>query len=139
MKHELIHSENSRRLLLIFAGWGMDAGVFGHLRRPGYDVMVVWDYRSFHIDWSCVESYEEICLMAWSMGVYAASETVQAIEHKITRRVAVNGTMSPIDDLKGIPQAIFYGTLEGLSEATLRKFNRRMCACILYTYDADDE
>ena len=68
MKHELIHSENSPRLLLIFAGWGMDADVFRDIRRPGYDVMVVWDYRSFFIDWSCTASYTEICLLAWSMG-----------------------------------------------------------------------
>ena len=128
MQHKLIHTENSPRLLLIFAGWGMDAGVFSHLSRPGYDIMVVWDYRSFYIDWTCVDSYDEICLLAWSMGVYAASQTIQAIESKITRRVAVNGTPYPIDDSYGIPEAIFHGTLDGLSELTLGKFYRRMCA-----------
>ena len=128
MQYKLIHSEKSPRLLLIFAGWGMDAGVFGHLRRPGYDIMVVWDYRSFHIDWSCTDSYDEICLLAWSMGVYAASQTVQAIESRITKRVAVNGTPYPVDDRMGIPEAIFNGTLAGLNDLTLNKFYRRMCA-----------
>lgn len=128
MKHKLVHTEGSTRLLLVFAGWGMDDNVLGGLRRPGYDVMVVWDYRSFHIDWACVQDYEEICLLAWSMGVYAASETVQAIDYKITCRVAVNGTMCPVDDRYGIPVDIFEGTLRGLSDVTLRKFFRRMCA-----------
>jgi len=128
MQHKLIHTENSPRLLLIFAGWGMDAGVFGHLCRPGYDIMIVWDYRSFYIDWTCVDRYDEICLLAWSMGVYAASQTVQAIENKITRRVAVNGTPYPVDDRYGIPESIFRGTLDGLNEVTLGKFYRRMCA-----------
>ncbi len=127
MKHAFVHKEGSSRLLLIFAGWGMDANVFGHLHRPGYDVMVVWDYRSFHIDWKCTASYSEICLLAWSMGVFAATQSVQAIEHKITKRVAVGGTPYPVDDELGIPQAVFNGTLSTLSEATLRKFNRRMC------------
>ena len=128
MKHELIHSENSPRLLLIFAGWGMDADVFRDIRRPGYDVMVVWDYRSFFIDWSCTASYTEICLLAWSMGVFAASQTIQAIDYKTTRRIAVNGTLQPVDDMLGIPEAIFNGTLAGLSEVSVAKFNRRMCA-----------
>lgn len=128
MQHKLIHSENSPRLLLVFAGWGMDAGVFGNLRRPGYDIMVVWDYRSYHIDWKCVDRYDEICLLAWSMGVYAASQTIQAIENRITRRMAVNGTPWPIDDRMGIPEAIFNGTLSGLNDASLGRFYRRMCA-----------
>lgn len=127
MNHELISNEGSHRLLLIFAGWGMDAGVFAGLARPGYDVMVVWDYRSFYIDWTCVETYDEVCLLAWSMGVFAASQTTQAIDYKITKRVAVNGTLWPINDNYGIPEDIFYGTLNGLCERSIAKFNRRMC------------
>lgn len=100
MNYQLVSDTGSHRLLLIFAGWGMDANVFSHVRRPGYDVMVVWDYRTFHIDWSVCEPYEEICLLAWSMGVFAASQTTQAIDYKITCRIAVNGTLRPIDDAK---------------------------------------
>ncbi len=127
MKHRLISDTGADRLLLIFAGWGMDDAVFGGTKLPGYDVMVVWDYRSFHIDWSCVEKYNEVCLLAWSMGVFAATQTTQAIDYKITRRIAVNGTVTPIDDATGIPEAVFYGTLEGLDETRLAKFRRRMC------------
>lgn len=128
MKWRLTSDTGSDRLLLIFAGWGMDAGVFAGITRPGYDVMVVWDYRSFHIDWNCTDRYCEICLLAWSLGVYAASQTTHAIDYKITRRVAVNGTPEPIHDRFGIPEATYAGTLEALSERTLGKFYRRMCA-----------
>lgn len=128
MKHRIIHSEGSSRLLIIFAGWGMDDIVFSNLRRPGYDIMVIWDYTSFYIDWSCVERYSEICIFAWSMGVYAASQSIQAIDNRITLRVAVNGTTFPIDDRYGIPENIFYGTLDNLSEKSLQKFFRRMSA-----------
>mgnify|MGYP000647654402 CR=1 FL=1 len=34
----------------------------------------------------------------------------------ICERVALNGTVTPVDDLKGIPQQVFEGTLEGLNE-----------------------
>ena len=128
MKSRLIVSEGSSRLLLIFAGWGMDAGVFENIRRPGYDVMVVWDYRSLSIDWSIADGYEEICLFAWSMGVAAAASTISPIAGRITLKIAVNGTLTPIDDSHGIPEAIFYGTLQNLSKENLEKFFRRMCA-----------
>lgn len=127
MKHQLICNNHSTRLLLIFAGWGMDAGVFAGLSRSGYDIMVVWDYTSLHIDWNCIAQYDEVCLLAWSLGVYAATKTTHAINYKITRRIAVNGTTHPIDDRLGIPVDTFYGTLAGLNEASLRKFQRRMC------------
>ena len=45
----------------------------------------------------------------------------------ICERVALNGTVTPVDDLKGIPQQVFEGTLEGLNEVALEKFIRRMC------------
>ena len=127
MQHKIVSSTGSHRLLLFFAGWGMDATPFEELRRPGYDVAVVWDYRSTAIDWSFTRPYVEICLVAWSFGVYAAAVSTHAIDIKVTRRIAVNGTLYPCDRRRGIPPAIFYGTLEGLDERNVAKFYRRMC------------
>lgn len=116
-----------RRLIIVFAGWAMDHRPFVGLSRPGYDIAVIWDYRSLHIDWSFTRPYDEICILSWSMGVYAASITTQAIDYKVSARIAVNGTLSPIDDRQGIPEKIFKGTLDGLNERNLRKFYRRVC------------
>ncbi|WP_348673531.1 pimeloyl-ACP methyl esterase BioG family protein [Duncaniella dubosii] len=127
MKHKFVKHAGSRRLLLIFAGWGMDSNPFEHVSRPGYDTMVVWDYRELTPDWTAVSGYEEIALIAWSMGVYAASMTIHAIRHKITAAIAVNGTLTPVDNLRGIPEAIYEGTAAGLDERSLKKFFRRMC------------
>ena len=41
---------------------------------------------------------------------------------------ALNGTPHPIDERRGIPPAIYQGTLDGLTGASLHKFLRRMCA-----------
>lgn len=127
MKHEFVIRSGNRRLLLIFAGWGMDANPFRHISRPGYDVLVVWDYRDLSLDWTIAAGYDEIALIAWSMGVYAASMTIHSIDHLITARIAVNGTMTPVDNLCGIPEAVFEGTASTLDERNLRKFFRRMC------------
>lgn len=127
MKQLFVKHSHSDRLLLIFAGWAMDANPFRHVSRPGYDTLVVWDYRDLSIDWSEAAAYDEIVLIAWSMGVYAASMTIHSIDHLITSKIAVNGTLSPVDNLHGIPEAIFEGTAASLDERNLRKFFRRMC------------
>ena len=127
MRHEFVKREGNSRLILIFAGWGMDATPFRHISRPGYDTLVLWDYRDLTADWSLVSEYEEIVLIAWSMGVYAASMSIHAIDRQISTRIAVNGTLSPVDNLRGIPEAIFEGTASSLDERNLRKFFRRMC------------
>ena len=54
MKHKFVKREGSRRLLLIFAGWGTDSRQYAHVGRPGYDTLVVWDYRDLSNDWSKV-------------------------------------------------------------------------------------
>jgi malonyl-ACP O-methyltransferase BioC len=128
MQYKFVVESNSQRLIIFFAGWAMDVNPFKNLHRAGYDIMVVWDYRQLDIDWRCTAKYDEICVIAWSMGVYAASRTLYAIESKVTKRIAVNGTITPVDNIYGIPVAIFEGTLAGLNERTLLKFYRRMAS-----------
>ncbi len=126
MKTAFISKEGSGRLILLFAGWGMDAHPFMELHRSGYDIAVVWDYRNRDFDTSIIDPYCEVCVVAWSLGVSASACVLSGIEHKVTRYLAVNGTLNPIDDLEGIPRAIYMGTYEGLDERSLQKFNRRM-------------
>lgn len=65
--------------------------------------------------------------MAWSMGVWVACQTLAGKEYPYGMRLAVNGTPFPIHDTKGIPEAIFQGTLENFSEPVLIRFRRRIC------------
>lgn len=44
---------------------------------------------------------------------------------RFTLRVAVNGTLAPVDNLLGIPEEIFRGTLDRLDTRNLSKFIRR--------------
>jgi malonyl-ACP O-methyltransferase BioC len=126
MQYKFVSENNSQRLIIFFDGWAMDASPFKNLHRDGYDIMVVWDYRQLDIDWRCTAKYIEVCVIAWSMGVYAASRTLHAIESKVTKRIAVNGTITPVDNILGIPVATYEGTQAGLNERSLLKFYRRM-------------
>ncbi len=119
---------NNRRLILIFAGWGMDAGVFSDISVSGYDIMVVWDYRDKAFDFSAMSRYSEVYVFAWSFGVFIASLVMNEFDGvPVMLRVAINGSMTPVNDETGIPEMIFQGTLSGLNDRSLVKFYRRVC------------
>ncbi|MDE6161469.1 MAG: DUF452 family protein, partial [Muribaculaceae bacterium] len=127
MRHAYIHRGGHPRLIIIFAGWGMDERPFADLSRPGYDIMAVWDYRTLDFDPAWTDGYEEVCVLAWSMGVQAAQLCHPHISDRVTARIAVGGTPEAVSDTHGIPETIFRGTLEGLDERSLARFMRRMC------------
>lgn len=130
MKFEIVSrdTQSTPRLILLFAGWAQSAQSVGPVSMPGYDIAVVSDYRDADAGWvGELDRYSEIVVMAWSFGVHAAARFMSAYPKlPITARIAVNGSRFTVDDSKGIPHAIFNGTLSGLSVATLRKFDMRM-------------
>ncbi len=128
MKSKYINREiTNSRLILIYAGWGMDSRPFRDLHFDGYDIMVIWDYCDLTFNWAPLLRYDEICLIAWSVGVFAASLSIHEIEPRITKHIAVCGTLDPINDRRGIPTATFHGALNALNPQSLGNFYRRMC------------
>lgn len=127
MKHYFIQQKNYPRLTLFFAGWGMDEYPFIDYCPVDSDLLLCYDYRSLDFDLTLLQGYQEIHLVAWSMGVWAASVVLQHVDLPVRESMALNGTMTPVDDSKGIPWAIFERTLEGMNDAALEKFIRRMC------------
>lgn len=116
-----------KEALLFFAGWGMDETPFMHNLPPNKDLIICYDYRSLDFDSTLLSTYDGIYVVAWSMGVWAASQVLPDSNLPLKQSIAINGTPFPIDDMRGIPPAIFEGTLNNLNEATLQKFRRRMC------------
>lgn len=103
MKHAFVQRNGARRLIVIFAGWGMDARPFAGLTRPGYDIAVVWDYREAGLDPTLAAGYDEVCVLAWSMGVMAAQMCNDALGPNVTARIAVGGTPCPVSDTEAHP------------------------------------
>ena len=60
------------------------------------------------------------------MGVWAAAQTFQTSSLDFKISIAINGTLSPVNDQFGIPESIFKGTIDHFSERNRLKFNRRM-------------
>lgn len=149
MKHEYIkYREGNPGLVLLFGGWGSGPELFEEYEVPqGYDFLLCYDYRDMSFDFSLLDGYSKVRLVAWSMGVWAAGTVFGTICRLASgkdggfvaeagtgmvyipweSRIAIGGTPFPVDNEKGIPEAIFDGTLAGLSWITLEKFRRRMC------------
>ncbi len=127
MKQEFTSFENNNSLIIIFAGWGMSADPFRQLRIEGCDIMTVWDYSVVNFDTTPLARYDDLYIFAWSFGVFMAQSVIKQYKIKTTLKIAVNGSLHPIDDLLGIPEDIFQGTLDRLDSRNLEKFYRRMC------------
>lgn len=125
MQGRFITREGNSRLILIFAGWAMDSRPFAGLRRNGYDIAVLWDYRDTGYDFSFTAGYDEVCVLAWSFGVKVADMLMHKV-HGLTRSVAINGSWMPVDDSRGIPADMFEATRRSLAPASLVRFYRRM-------------
>lgn len=134
MKTQYINGASHDRLLVLFTGWGMDARPFESML-GAFDTLVVWDYTTLE-GLPPLPTDRPVDVIGWSMGVWAAGQVLAGV--RVARATAVNGTPWPIDETRGIPRAVFEGTLAGLSEAGLVRFRRRMCggAAALKAFEA---
>ena len=127
--HRLVDNGN-RTLILFCNGWGMDHRPLAHLHSGDHDILVLSDYSSLElaVDIDRLRGrYAQIHLICWSFGVWAAPHLFAGAEEIFARRIAVNGTLRPIDDRYGIPQQFFEATLNNYSAAVRDRFYRRMC------------
>ncbi len=121
MKYKWLNRENNFKIILFFNGWGMDEAVVSHLLPEDYDVVMFYDYNNLDFDFSELNSRKKY-LVAWSMGVMCA--TLFDIQYE--KKVAINGTLKPIDDNFGIPNRIYDLTIKGFSPKSAEKFIQNM-------------
>ncbi len=120
----------TKRLIVFCNGWGMDHHPLTLLAPGGYDVLVLSDYRHCVLPENMetlTKGYDDIFLVAWSFGVWAAQHLFCGRGDLFSRAIAINGTLRPIDDDYGIPHQFFTATLENFSPSVLDRFYRRMC------------
>lgn len=126
MKIHKLQQGEGRKLYLILNGWSATPELFEALSLPvGADVWVGYDYRSLTIP-EQFDRFEEVHLIAWSLGVWVAT-ALWGQASPFATTTAINGTPFPIHAEWGIPPTIFEGTLAHLDADGLRRFDRRMC------------
>lgn len=114
---------NNKNLIIFFAGWSFDSTPFEFLTSENNDIIVFYDYSNFDkkdlaIDF---QTYENIYLVAWSMGVYVA-EILSPQLPNFNKKIAINGTSKPIDNVFGIPEKTFALTLKFVDSGLKGKF-----------------
>lgn len=116
--------------LLFFAGWGMDPEPFRPIAPKGHDLLMFYDYRDLAIDPATLlpQPYRRHILLAWSMGVWVAGRLLADNRDRLGAAVAVNGTLTPIDDRCGIAAQAYDGMLQTFSASALDDFYRSMFA-----------
>ncbi|OFZ01179.1 MAG: hypothetical protein A2491_12680 [Bacteroidetes bacterium RIFOXYC12_FULL_35_7] len=128
MKSTWINKKKNNRLILFFNGWGMDEKAVSNLDCENNDVCMFSNYDSSIVNFaSDFSEYEDINIVAWSLGILAAEFFMNNNTKKITKSIAISGTSYPAHDDYGIPVQIFNGTIANLSVESLKKFQRRTC------------
>ena len=146
MKYKWLNRGKNNKIILFLNGWGMDENVVNHLDSEDYDVLMFYDYNSLDtdFDFELLEAYYEKNLIAWSMGVMVATKILPLTRHFVTPspargegmgfqtgnlstcvappargegiKVAINGTLRPIDKEYGIHPKIYDLTIKGFNE-----------------------
>lgn len=125
MRTEWVKQKGRGRVTLFFNGWGMDARVISHLKTED-DLVVFYDYRHLETvptDWSV---YREVKVVAWSMGVWAAANTLPDWGIAPQTLIAFNGTECPVDNQYGIPVVSYRLTERGMNAEGREKFFARL-------------
>ena len=124
MKYKWLNLKKNREVIIFFNGWGMDESVMKHLNYGSYDVLMFYDYNTLDtdFDFKSLEKYEKKYLIAWSMGVMTAS----LFDINYDRKIAINGTLKPIENNYGIPERIYDLTIRGFNEKGRERFIKSM-------------
>jgi len=122
MHKKWIKQNNHAKLILFFNGWGMDSATINHLKTGDYDIVEFNDYKDLEIDIDVYKCYSEIYVVAWSLGVLAASLALANTTLSVKKSIAINGTLNPVDAKEGIHPSIFKGTYEGWNEKNRKRF-----------------
>ena len=119
-----LKTNNNENLILFFCGWGMDENPFSVLKSDS-NILYVYDYASPDFPEFDFSKYKSVKLLSFSYGVYAGAIAKLPQNLKLDERVAINGTLIPVDDKLGVPVRQFELT-EKMDSESVVKFRQRL-------------
>ena len=128
MKAHWLNRQNNKNLIVFFAGWSFDYNPFcNHPECGDNDLLMIYDYNNMDIpdELKTLNNYESKILAAWSMGVFTAYLN-RVLFEDFNKKIAVNGTITPVDDKFGIPVKIFELTLKHAASGLGGKFYKNV-------------
>ncbi|EDZ48538.1 pimeloyl-ACP methyl esterase BioG family protein [Leisingera daeponensis] len=125
MEFRWLKQNQAAEAIVVFGGWAVGPEVFWHLDGP-QDILFASGYSDLNADLPDLSGYERVSLLAWSFGVAAYAHWQQGRPDPFHRKVAVNGSLKPVNRSAGIPPAVFRKTAETLSLETFQSFLTRV-------------
>lgn len=127
MKSCWLNNQNNEKLIVFFAGWSFDEKPFNFLQCNNYDVLFIYDYNDFEIpeDLKNLKTYKHKYLITWSMGVFVAN-LLKDLFSDFEYKMAINGTILPVDNEFGIPTKMFELTLKHAKVGLEGKFYKNV-------------
>ncbi len=124
MNRHWLSQSGSKSLLLVFGGWGLGAAPFRGLTGAD-DVLVVDDYTTLADNLTETTCYENVILLAYSFGVVSAAHWLAQSDFRPSRKIAVNGTLYPADETRGISPQTVAATIDEMTPESFAKFCQR--------------
>lgn len=130
MKYKwLTQNYKNDNLIYFFNGWGMDESVLNILKKPlNTDILMFYDYQNLEINNDVFDEclkYKNKYLISWSMGVMISTIFANKLG-KLDKKIAINGTIKPIDDNYGILKKIYDLTINNFNQSSCEKFVKKM-------------
>jgi len=117
---------NASKVIVFFNGWGFDSSIVQHLIcDDDTDVLVVSNYSDLSMDLVDLSAYTTRSLIAWSFGVASYCHWQTGRDDPFQKKVAINGTMMPIDRRQGIATKVVQKTIDTLSQESFQVFAAR--------------
>jgi len=126
MRVSFLNKKHNKKIIVFFNGWGMDYRAITHIPNSDFDIVMLNEFFDLHLDLSQLLKYDEIYVVAWSLGVWVANFWLIESGIKPTKTIAINGTLKPIDASFGIAPEAFQGTIDNWNESNRMKFQLRM-------------
>lgn len=125
MEFRWLKRDSAAEAIVVFGGWAVGPEVFWHLKGP-QDILFAEDYTSLDAELPDLSGYRQVSLLAWSFGVAAYAHWQAERADPFQRKVAVNGSLQPVNRGAGIPPAVFRRTVETLSLEAYQQFLARV-------------
>lgn len=125
MEFRWLKQNEAAEAVVVFGGWAVGPEVFWQLDGP-QDILFASGYTDLNAELPDLSGYERISLLAWSFGVTAYAHWQQGRPDPFHCKVAVNGSLKPVNRSAGIPPAVFRKTAETLSLESYQSFLTRV-------------
>ncbi|GLQ18188.1 pimeloyl-ACP methyl esterase BioG family protein [Maritalea porphyrae] len=124
MNCQWIKQDNNKDVIVVFGGWAVGFAPLAHLQGD-YDILFVDDFRLLDAELPPLAQYDRRILVAFSFGVAAYAHWQAGRMDCFTAKIAINGSVTPVDRKTGIPPVIMQKTIDSLDIDSLQMFLTR--------------